>query len=76
MEREGVNTLPICSYLRALRCLAHFENTLCFCVFLECWFALAFVFAKCRGKQESLPSFILCNKERTKAQKNSFSRVF
>ena len=27
-------------------------------------------------KQESPPSFILSNKERTKAQKNSFSRCF
>ena len=43
---------------------------------LECWFAFAFVFAKCRGKQESPPSFILSNKERTKAQKNSFLRYF
>ena len=32
----------------------------------------AFVFAKCHGKQESPPSFILSNKERKKAQKNSF----
>ena len=36
----------------------------------------AFVFAKCRGKQESPPSFILSNKERKKAQKNSFLRCF
>ena len=36
----------------------------------------AFVFAKCRGKQESPPTFILSNKERTKAQKNSFLRYF
>ena len=31
---------------------------------------------ECRDKQESPPSFILSNKERTKAQKNSFSRCF
>ena len=36
----------------------------------------AFVFVKCRGEQESPPSFILSNKERTKAQKNSFLRYF
>ena len=33
-------------------------------------------FAKCRGKQDSPPYFILSNKERTKAQKNSFLRYF
>ena len=31
-------------------------------------------FAKCRGKQESPPSFMFSNKERTNAQQNSFSR--
>ena len=36
----------------------------------------AFVFAKCRGKQESPLSFILSNKERKKAQKNSFFKMF
>ena len=36
----------------------------------------AFVFAKYRGKQDSPPTFILSNKERKKAQKNSFSRCF
>ena len=35
-----------------------------------------FVFAKCRGKQESPPTFILSNKERKKAQKNSFFEIF
>ena len=35
-----------------------------------------FVFVKCRGKQESPPSFILSNKERKKAQKNSFFEIF
>ncbi|CAI8585761.1 unnamed protein product [Vicia faba] len=35
----------------------------------------AFVFAKCRGKQESPPTFILSNKERKKAQKNSFFEI-
>ena len=34
MKRKGVSTLSIRSYLWALRCLAHFENTLCF-VFLK-----------------------------------------
>ena len=29
-------------------------------------------FAKCRGKQESPPSFMFSNMERTKAQQNSF----
>ena len=38
--------------------------------------AFVFVFAKCRGKQESPPSFIFSNEERTKAQQNSFSRCF
>ena len=33
---------------------------------LKCWFA------KCRGKQESPPSFMFSNMERTKAQQNSF----
>ena len=34
MEREGVNTLSIRSYLRALRRLAHFEKYLVLlCVF-------------------------------------------
>ena len=33
-------------------------------------------FAKCRGKQESPPSFMFSNMERTKAQQNSFSRIF
>ena len=37
---------------------------------LECWFA------KCRGKQESPPSFMFSNKERTKAQQNSFFEMF
>ena len=37
-----------------------------------CWF----VFAKCRGKQESPPTFILSNKERKKAQKKSFFEIF
>ena len=40
MEREGVITLSICSYLRDLRFLAHLKNTLCFVcfekVFLKC----------------------------------------
>ena len=36
----------------------------------------AFVFVKCRGKQESSPSFMFSNMERTKAQQNSFSRMF
>ena len=31
MKREGVSTLFICSYLRTLNLLAHFENLL-FCV--------------------------------------------
>ena len=44
-------------------------------LFLECWFAFAFVFKKCCGKQESPPSFILSNKERTKAQKIPFRDV-
>ena len=35
-------------------------------------FVFLFVFAKCRGKQESPPSFMFSNKERTKAQQNSF----
>ena len=43
---------------------------------LECWFAFAFVFIKCRGKQESPPSFILSNKERTKAQKKFLFEIF
>ena len=43
---------------------------------LECWFAFAFVFAKCCGKQESPPSFILSNKERTKAQKKFLFEIF
>ena len=30
---------------------------------------------KCRGKQELPPSFLLSNKERTKAQKNSLKRL-
>ena len=36
----------------------------------------AFVFAKCRGKQESPPTFILSIKERKKAHKNSFFEIF
>ena len=36
----------------------------------------AFVFAKCRGKKESPPTFILSNEERKKAQKNSFFEIF
>ena len=32
MEREGVSTLSIRSYLRALRCLAHFEIPCALCV--------------------------------------------
>ena len=33
MKREGINTLSIRSYLRALNCLAHFINCfLCVCV--------------------------------------------
>ena len=40
MEREGVNTLSIHSYLRTLRCLAHFEIPCALCVlksiFLKC----------------------------------------
>ena len=37
---------------------------------------LRFLFAKCRGKQESPSTFILSNKERKKAQKNSFFEIF
>ena len=33
-------------------------------------------FTKCRGKQESPPSFMFSNKERTKAQQNSFFEMF
>ena len=33
-------------------------------------------FAKCRGKQESPPSFMFSNMERTKAQQNSLLRMF
>ena len=36
----------------------------------------AFVFAKCRGKQESPLSFMFSNMERTKAQQNSLLRMF
>ena len=36
----------------------------------------AFFSAKCGGKQESSPTFILSNKERKKAQKNSFFEIF
>ena len=36
----------------------------------------AFLFVKCRGKKESPPTFILSNKERKKAQKNSFFETF
>ena len=32
MEREGVRTLSIRSFLRALRCLAHFEIRCALCV--------------------------------------------
>ena len=32
MEREGVITLSIRSFLRALRCLAHFEIPCALCV--------------------------------------------
>ena len=39
-------------------------------------FILRFLFAKCRGKQESPPSFILSNKERKKAKQNSFFEIF
>ena len=45
-------------------------------VFWNAGLRFAFVFAKCRGKQESPPSFILSNKERKKAQKNSFFEMF
>ena len=31
MEREGINTLSIGSYLRALRCLDHFEIPCALC---------------------------------------------
>ena len=34
------------------------------------------MFAKCCGKQESPPSFILSNKEMKKAHKNSFFEIF
>ena len=37
---------------------------------------LRFLFAKCRGKQESPPTSILSNKERKKAQKSSFFEIF
>ena len=30
MEREGVSILSICSFVRALGCLAHLKNTSCF----------------------------------------------
>ena len=36
----------------------------------------AFVFAKCCGKQESPPTFILSNKERKKHRKIPFLRYF
>ena len=46
-------------------------------IFWNAGLCFAFVFTKCRGKQESPPTFILSNKERKKAQKNSFfSRYF
>ena len=35
MEREGVTTLSIRSFLRALRCLAHFEIPCALCVFFK-----------------------------------------
>ena len=34
------------------------------------------MFAKCRGKQELPPTFILSNKERKKAKKNFFFEIF
>ena len=45
-------------------------------VFWNAGLRFAFVFEKCRGKQESPPTFILSNKERKKAQKNSFFEIF
>ena len=33
MKRKGVSTFFICSYLRALNRLAHFENDLCMYLF-------------------------------------------
>ena len=45
-------------------------------VFWNAGLCFAFAFAKCCGKQESPPTFILSNKEREKAQKNSFFEIF
>ena len=45
-------------------------------VFWNAGLRFAFVFAKCRSKKESPPTFILSNKERKKAQKNSFFEIF
>ena len=37
---------------------------------------LRFVFAKCRGKQESPPTFILSNKEKEKKNRKNLFREF
>ena len=53
MKREGVSTLFICSYLRALNRLAHFANLLfcvCFKIFLECQCKAKLCNDSCIGK--------------------------
>ena len=40
MEREGVSTLSICSYLRALICLAHFLKYLVLFACFEKYFEM------------------------------------
>ena len=35
MEKEGISTLSIRSYLQTLRCLTHLKNTFVLCVFLK-----------------------------------------